>query len=95
MKELGDFSETYHRQVGEKAAALGLDRLLIYADPTEAAAMQAGASAIATQIFTNAEDLLSELRQSVQTGDRLLFKASRSVALDRILADFVAVYSAV
>lgn len=94
MKELGEFSETYHRQVGEKAAALGLDRLLIYADPAEAAAMQTGAAAIATQIFTSADDLITELLETVETGDRLLFKASRSVALDQVLERFITAYTA-
>ena len=94
MKELGDFSEAYHRQVGEKVAALGLDRLLIYADPAEAAALQAGAAGVQAEILTSPEAVVRSLLELVQPGDRLLFKASRSVALDRVLADFVAAYSA-
>jgi UDP-N-acetylmuramoyl-tripeptide--D-alanyl-D-alanine ligase len=83
MKELGDRSVEFHRQVGQRVGQLGLDQLLVLADPAEAAALAEGAVPTPTQIFTTSEDLIAHLKGFVQPGDRLLFKASRAVALDR------------
>lgn len=93
MKELGDFSLDFHRQVGEKVQQLKLDGLFIFADAAEAEAMAAGAGNI-SQIETlqatpeNRQVLVEKLQAFVKSGDRLLFKASHSVALDRILQQF-------
>jgi UDP-N-acetylmuramoyl-tripeptide--D-alanyl-D-alanine ligase len=85
MKELGDYSVPFHRQVGEGAVAEGVDELLILADPAEAAAMADGASAIATQQFEHHDAVIRYLRETMQPGDRILFKASRAVGLDRVV----------
>ncbi len=88
MKELGDRSLEFHQQVGERAAALKLDGLMILADPAEATALAQGAGSIPTQIFNAADPLVTQLVEQVQPGDRLLFKASRAVALDQVVARF-------
>lgn len=93
MKELGDFSLDFHRQVGEKVQQLKLDGLFIFADVAEAEAMATGAgniSPIETFQATpeNRQVLVEKLQAFVQPGDRLLFKASHSVALDRIVQQF-------
>ena len=46
MLELGDQSLTLHRQVGEKAAALGLDGLVVVAADPEASAVMEGAAGL-------------------------------------------------
>lgn len=85
MKELGDRSRELHQRVGQ--AAQPLDRLLILADPIESAAMSKGAGAIAEE-FTDAEAVVDRLLAEVRPGDRLLFKASRAVGLDRVVQQF-------
>lgn len=85
MKELGDHSLTFHRQVGQQAAHLGLDHLLVLADAAEAEALAAGAAPLAAAVFETPEALTDRLRTLIQPGDRLLFKASRAVALDRVV----------
>ncbi|MGB3790491.1 MAG: UDP-N-acetylmuramoyl-tripeptide--D-alanyl-D-alanine ligase [Phormidesmis sp.] len=85
MKELGAQSVTLHREIGETVAKLGLDRLLILADPDEAEAMAAGARSVPSQQFASHDDLVSSLKEQMRAGDRVLFKASRSVAMDKVV----------
>jgi len=85
MKELGNRSLDLHHQVGMVVRRLQLDNLFILADPDEADAMAQGAQPIPTQCFSDSDTLTRHLQQRIQPGDRLLFKASRAVALDRIV----------
>jgi UDP-N-acetylmuramoyl-tripeptide--D-alanyl-D-alanine ligase len=85
MKELGDYSLDFHGRVGQAVAELGLDRLLILADPLEAHALAQGAGAVPTQCFENHDALTATIIAMSEPGDRLLFKASRAVALDRVV----------
>jgi UDP-N-acetylmuramoyl-tripeptide--D-alanyl-D-alanine ligase len=94
MKELGDRSLEFHQQVGEYAQQLNLDALFILADLPEAEAMAKGAEGLpiveVTDFATpNAHELLAKyLQEFVESGDRILFKASHSVALDRVVEQF-------
>jgi UDP-N-acetylmuramoyl-tripeptide--D-alanyl-D-alanine ligase len=85
MKELGDYSLAFHGRVGQAVAELGLDRLLVLADPAEAAALVKGAGAVPTQCFESHEALTAAILAMSEPGDRLLFKASRAMALDRVV----------
>ncbi|MGG6263752.1 UDP-N-acetylmuramoyl-tripeptide--D-alanyl-D-alanine ligase [Leptolyngbya sp. AN03gr2] len=89
MKELGDWSIQYHRQVGEQVKDLKLDRLLILADPDEAKAMKCAASPIPAETFTTYTEVIDRLNHLIQPGDRLLFKASRAVGLDRVVTALI------
>lgn len=89
MKELGHKSIELHQQVGQTIAELGLDRLYILADPAEADALSAGAQSVPYQQFANHDDLIAALQSDLQPGDRVLLKASRSVALDRVVDQLV------
>jgi UDP-N-acetylmuramoyl-tripeptide--D-alanyl-D-alanine ligase len=88
MKELGEWSIAYHRQVGEQVRALNLDGLLILADQAEAEALSAGAMPLPSELFTTHAAVVDRLREIVQPGDRLLFKASRAVGLDQVVEQF-------
>lgn len=89
MKELGDRAIEFHEQVGTVVRQLNLDRLLILADPDEAAAMASGASpSVVSELFATHDEVVERLAQIVQPGDRLLFKASRAVGLDRVVEQF-------
>jgi UDP-N-acetylmuramoyl-tripeptide--D-alanyl-D-alanine ligase len=85
MKELGPHSIRLHEQVGQVVRALQLDALLTLADPAETAALAQGASPVPVESFEQPHVLQSRLRELLRPGDRVLFKASRAVALDRIV----------
>jgi UDP-N-acetylmuramoyl-tripeptide--D-alanyl-D-alanine ligase len=89
MKELGDRSPEFHRQVGAMAQTLKLDYLLILADEAESRAMAEGAGAIAVEQCRSHEDVVQRLQAIVAAGDRILFKASRAVGLDRVVELFL------
>ncbi len=92
MKELGERSPEFHQQVGTAVRDLNLDALFILADPLEAEAMALGAKGvpyieIEDLALDKAHDRLADrLKGFVRSGDRLLFKASHSVQLDRVVA---------
>lgn len=85
MKELGDQSVALHHEAGKTVAKLKLDQLLILADPAEAEAMAAGAGSVPTRAFENYNDLVTHIKEQMEAGDRFLFKASRSVAMDKVV----------
>jgi len=94
MKELGDRAIEFHRQVGRAARDLHLDALFVFADFEEAAAMAAGAAGLPfVQVEdiareSSREDLARHLMEFVTPGDRILFKASHSVELNRVVEKF-------
>lgn len=90
MKELGHKSVELHQTIGHEVQNLGLDQLLILADPAEAEAMAKGAGPVPSQQFASHDELAQHLQHMMQPGDRLLFKASRSVAMDKAIAPLLA-----
>ncbi|MEM7064760.1 MAG: UDP-N-acetylmuramoyl-tripeptide--D-alanyl-D-alanine ligase [Cyanobacteria bacterium P01_B01_bin.77] len=89
MKELGHKSVELHQTIGNEVQTLGLDQLLILADPAEAEAMAKGAGTVSSQQFASHDELTQHLQHMMQPGDRILFKASRSVAMDKVIAPLV------
>jgi UDP-N-acetylmuramoyl-tripeptide--D-alanyl-D-alanine ligase len=86
MLELGDQSVALHRQVAERAAQLGLDGLVIVDAAAEGLAMlEAAAGLERLARVATPEQALEPLRAWLQPGDQLLLKASRGVALERLL----------
>jgi UDP-N-acetylmuramoyl-tripeptide--D-alanyl-D-alanine ligase len=85
MKELGDYAPQLHRQVGQLVEQLQLDQLLILDTGSEGTALAAGANSVPTEQFADHQDLIDYLQIHIQGGDRLLFKASHSVGLDRVV----------
>lgn len=90
MKELGERGPEFHRQVGETVSQLGIDCLFVLTNDLEAAAIAEGASGVPTQCLPTHEELVRELAATVQAGDRLLFKASNSVQLNRVVEGLMA-----
>ncbi|MFB8787762.1 MAG: UDP-N-acetylmuramoyl-tripeptide--D-alanyl-D-alanine ligase [Potamolinea sp.] len=88
MKELGERSPQFHQQVGERAQQLNFDALLILVDDPEAQAIATGAAGLPTECFSSHDALVSRLQELALPGDRLLFKASRSVGLDSVVNQF-------
>ncbi|MBD1911599.1 MULTISPECIES: UDP-N-acetylmuramoyl-tripeptide--D-alanyl-D-alanine ligase [unclassified Leptolyngbya] len=90
MKELGERSPELHHRVGAAVRQLKLDRLLVLADPAEQEALMSGAAPVPAEAFESHETLAQRLSALVQPGDRLLFKASRSMELDKVVSQVVA-----
>ena len=93
MKELGDHSARLHRQVGETVKSLGLDQLFVLINDPEAKAIADGADSIPSQCMETHEALIERLLKTIQSGDRLLFKASNSVQLNRVVESLIEQYS--
>ena len=86
MLELGDQSLNLHRQVGEKAAALGLDGLVVVAADPEASAVMEGAAGLSKLVCVSSpEEAAEPLKQWLSPGDHVLLKASRGIALERLI----------
>ncbi|HAG82944.1 MAG TPA: UDP-N-acetylmuramoyl-tripeptide--D-alanyl-D-alanine ligase [Cyanobacteria bacterium UBA12227] len=88
MKELGEQSPELHQQVGNTVENLNLDALFLTVDDPEADAIATGVTSVPTESFTNHDALVKHLQEFVQPGDRLLFKASRSIGLERVVHQF-------
>lgn len=86
MKELGEMSEILHRKVGSTVKDLGIDCLLVLTDG-ESDAILTGAGHNFKYLGTGAshQDLCQILLTHVQAGDTILFKASHSVAMQKVL----------
>jgi UDP-N-acetylmuramoyl-tripeptide--D-alanyl-D-alanine ligase len=85
MKELGDYAEDLHRKVGEQVEALKIDALYILDTGAEGTAIAQGVTTVPTRQFDTHDALVEHLVNEVEKGDRLLFKASHTVGLDRVV----------
>ncbi|MFN9176027.1 MAG: UDP-N-acetylmuramoyl-tripeptide--D-alanyl-D-alanine ligase [Synechocystis sp.] len=89
MKELGDYGEKFHQQVGERVKDLNFDALFLLANDDNALAIAAGATGIPTETFVETPHLVEALKNTIQPGDRLLFKASNSVGLGQVVSQLL------
>ena len=86
MLELGDSSLELHRCVAERVVGLGLDGLVIVAGDPEGAAMAAAAAGLERlERVNDPEAALAPLLAWLSPGDVVLLKASRGVALERLI----------
>lgn len=83
MRELGDASEAEHVTVGEYAAGLAIDEVLVVGDA--ARGIHTGAGPGATFVPDNAA-AIAWVREHVGRGDAVLVKASRGARLDEVAA---------
>ena len=88
MKELGERSHHAHQQVGKTVRNLNLDAMFVLVDGEDAETIAKSADGIPSECFATHGDLVARLKTFVQEGDRLLFKAARSVGLDRVVSQF-------
>lgn len=83
MYELGPDSARMHREMGEKAAALGIDHVITCGELARDIA--AGASGGNVTAFDTREDLIAALPTLVERGDRVLVKASHGLHLEAVV----------
>lgn len=85
MKELGDYALEFHQRVGERVKALGIDGLFLLANDSNTMAIAEGAKGVPSQSFADGHSLVVALKNHLQPGDRVLFKASNSVGLGAVV----------
>jgi UDP-N-acetylmuramoyl-tripeptide--D-alanyl-D-alanine ligase len=86
MRELGEHSLALHRSIGALAAELGLDGLVIVDAGPEGEAMAEAAAGVARLArVASPEQALAPLLEWLGPNDQLLLKASRGVALERLI----------
>ena len=86
MLELGDYSETAHRDCGKYAAEKGIDVLFAYGNASAFTADEAQKNSLKEVYhFTDAAELSEKLSNFIKEGDSLLFKASRGMRLENII----------
>lgn len=86
MRELGRASETLHREVGQYAAARGIDLLIAVEGHAAAMADSAGGAA---KFFEDPAEAGDYARAWARPGDAILFKGSRGVKMERALERFL------
>lgn len=91
MRELGVHSAELHEEVGKTAAELGVNLLFTFgadassiADGAEKAGMSAGAIYRCTDL-DNVFSFGNAVNAAIRPGDAVLLKASRAVALERVI----------
>ncbi len=87
MLELGEAAASLHEEVGHKAAALGVDRLMAtgpLSRHTVDGARAAGMSAERATWFDGAEALVGRLAAELRPGDCVLIKGSRGARMERV-----------
>jgi UDP-N-acetylmuramoyl-tripeptide--D-alanyl-D-alanine ligase len=89
MRELGAAAEEGHRAVGERAAACA-DLVLVVGQPARALHEAAAAAGADARFLESPEDATALLRTEMKSGDHLLVKASRLVALETVVDALVA-----
>ena len=86
MLELGDYSETAHRECGKYAAEKGTDVLFAYGNASAFTADEAEKTSMKAVYHYTDEKLLAEkLSGFIKEGDAILFKASRGMKLENII----------
>ena len=87
MRELGKWTDQFHREIGAAAARCRLDRLICVGDSAAligAAAQAAGMNERQVSFHGNATAAAAEVAGWVRGGDLVLLKASRAVGLEKI-----------
>jgi UDP-N-acetylmuramoyl-tripeptide--D-alanyl-D-alanine ligase len=86
MLELGEQSVSLHREVAARAAELGLDGLVVVSQGAEAEAMAQAAECLPRlAVVAEPQQAAAPLAQWLQSGDVVLLKASRGVALEQLI----------
>ncbi|MBY0492668.1 MAG: UDP-N-acetylmuramoyl-tripeptide--D-alanyl-D-alanine ligase [Cyanobacteria bacterium] len=96
MLELGDLSESLHRECGRAAASSRIARLFtIGGDPARLlgeAAIDAGLPPAAVSHFDNSTDAAPAIAEQVTSGDVILVKGSRGTRTDLVVERLTAVF---
>ena len=84
MFELGPTSHEQHRQVGEKCTELELDGVFTLGENTVYTDSVIN-SGIDHQHFDSHDAMIDSLKKMVHSGDKILFKGSRGMAMEKVI----------
>ena len=88
MLELGGYTETAHRMVGDYAAECELDALFTLGESSKFIADSAEKGGLKSVFsFTDKTKLTESLKKYLQKSDTVLFKASRGMKLEEIFEE--------
>lgn len=88
MLELGAISRRCHRQVGEKAAACGIDLLLAWGEMAEEIVLGAREKGMENaRFFRDKGEFAAALAETVHSGDLVWFKGSRGMKLEEVVEE--------
>ena len=88
MLELGEISSEAHETVGKQAAEYGVDFLVAYGPEAKRTAQAAAAAGVEARHVDTYREAAELLLARMQPGDALLVKASRGMALEKVLEIF-------
>ena len=88
MLELGDISRAAHEEVGRQAVENKVDYLVTYGEQAKRIAVVAAAKGLPTLHADTYAQAAETLLNKMQPGDALLVKASRGMALEKVLEIF-------
>lgn len=88
MRELGKDENRFHAELGQQIALSGIDCALAYGDKTRFSidAIRQMKTSCQAKHFSCAGDVIEFLKGKIAPGDRLLFKGSRSMHVEEVLA---------
>ena len=86
MRELGANALTWHEEAGVQAARLGLDPVVGVGELAHSLVLAAAAEGARTAWFVSADQAAAWVAGELRSGDVLLVKGSRGVALERLVA---------
>ncbi len=89
MLELGEQNEHYHREIGQLAAAAGVDLLICIGQAAHfiaAGAKEAGMCSDSVSWYGDAQVAAEAVQSWLREGDSVLVKASRGLRLERVAA---------
>ncbi len=87
MLELGAYEEQGHREVGERAASTADALIAVGERAATIAAGARGAGLADVRHFATKEGIAAHLRKTLREGDHVLFKGSRGMALETLVAE--------
>ncbi len=85
MLELGEGAETFHLEVGRRAASLGFDPVVGVGELARALVVGAGEKGVRTHWFATAAEAADAAEDEVRAEDLLLVKGSRGVGLEVVV----------
>jgi UDP-N-acetylmuramoyl-tripeptide--D-alanyl-D-alanine ligase len=87
MAEVGDEGPAFHAEVGQYAAARGIETLWTFG--TQSAQAAHAAQACDVRHFASMDELLGQLRTSAPQAASVLVKGSRSMRMERVVEAFI------
>ena len=84
MFELGPTSIEQHRRIGEKCSELGLDGVYTLGEHTKHTD-SAISNSVEHSHFNSKENLIISLKENIEAGDKILFKGSRGMAMEKVI----------